>query len=135
MLGNEGDSSAALADQTTETYDTASKKVCDIKSYFEFTGGQSGGVLAGARCDTVFGKGICCGGITKQGVNPDEDILLSDRCGFYDCFPHQWATIQDIPTKVYATIPAVITNERGRDIGWMWFGGSTEHSKLFIIIF
>ena len=108
----------------TETYDTASKRVCEIPSFHEFTGGaSSGGVLFGAMCDTVFGKGICCGGAN------DATFKLSNDCGFYDCFAHQWAMVHDMKFKVYDLNPAVITNEQGRDIGWFFAGGAAEHTS------
>ena len=131
MVGNAGDGEGAIGDPLTETYDTASNQVCEISDFHTFTGGPNGGVLAGARCDTVFGKGICCGGLVVDpaSIGPTDDVLLSDLCGFYDCFPHEWASVQDMLVKVYAMTPAIIQNERGRDIGWMWFGGSSEHGK------
>ena len=111
------------SDIITETYDTASKKVCEVPSFHEFTGGaNSGGVLFGAMCDTVFGKGICCGGAISTSYQ------LSNDCGFYDCFAHQWAMVHDMKFKVYDLNPAVIQNEKERDIGWFFAGGSAEHS-------
>ena len=128
VVGNAGN---GFAEPLTETFDTASNQVCEISDFYTFTGAATGGVLAGARCDTVFGKGICCGGfvVDIDLLGPTDEVLLSDLCGFYDCFTHEWASIQDMLVKVYEMTPAIIRNERGRDIGWMWFGGSSEHGK------
>jgi len=118
VTGGDGESSFL-----TETFDTASKQVCEISSFHEFTGGaSSGGVLFGAMCDTVFGKGICCGGVISSTIG------LSNDCGFYDCFAHQWAMVHDMKFKVYDVNPAVIRNEQGRDIGWLFAGGAAQHT-------
>ena len=79
------------------------------------------GTYFGQVCDFVFGRGICCNGISQfADSNINQTIITS--CSFYDCFSGTWKLIENIPsTLLYHSANKII--HKGRDHKWMISGG------------
>ena len=79
----------------------------------------------GQVCEFVFGRGICCNGVTQladPNTDPPINQTLSKSCYFYDCFSGNWTEIASTPSAlIYHSANKIM--HKGRDYKWMIAGG------------
>ena len=127
-----------------EILDTSDNSVCTVSnSYHDFTSNQNGiaGVTigmffcysnieivtvikTGMACDSIFDKGICCGGYFGF-VN--QRWLLNGACGYLT--NAGWTAIEDMPEKLayHASIPLPDKS------WWLISGGQSKKLGMYII--
>ena len=90
-------------------------------------------------CDYVFGRGICCLGLTTA-----DSTVATDTCFYWDCFSRSWMATNNVPAKLTSAAANPIRQD-GRDEYWIIAGGlgNINHQvsdelkglKLFLLFF
>ena len=68
-------------------------------------------------CDYVFGRGICCLGLTTA-----DPLVPTDACFYWDCFSRSWKATNNVPAKLTSAAANPIRQD-GRDEYWIIAGG------------
>ena len=91
----------------------ASDFVCTTTSNYATVSGTSKDQV----CDYVFGRGICCLGLTTADAT-----IATDTCFYWDCFTRSWLPTNNVPAKLTSAAANPIRQD-GRDEYWIIAGG------------
>ena len=99
----------------------ATDVVCSTVSNYATVSGTSTDQV----CDYVFGRGICCLGLTTA-----DPTVATDTCFYWDCFTQSWMATNNVPAKL-ASAAANPIRQDGRDEYWIIAGGLGSYTHQF----